>query len=723
MTYSTTQNVYTQLASEISHITAEVESPEIPLEAVQEIGSSLIHWTEFKDKLGATKIDCKGTWPELLQRLGSVGTFTDKTRCPWIKVAIFGDKRSAHGSLRFNENVELVYGLEGDYDGEAIALAEAKVTLESFGVRAALYPSPSSTSENPRWRVICPLSTPCEPAARHALVARLNGVLGGVLAPESFTLSQGYFFGATPVNDYRVETTFDDAASGACIDLLHDLDHGAIGKQRGPKEALPNVADDDPFAGVASDETVNDLRSALAFLPSDDRTLWVDLGHALKTLGEQGHVLWMEWSEKSEKYDPQDAEDKWDSFKPTQTGYQSVFAKAQAAGWINPKSKASMQLEFVIDARTGEISQRSRAKGFEFVSAAKMLGEPKPLVYLIDELIEDEALVLLFAPPSAGKSFCAIGWSCAIATGTPWLGRATKQGSVFYLAGEGHAGLSRRLKAWELHSGHDLSAAPLFVSSIPATLMNPDSLKDVLGAIAALAAVHGKPALIVIDTFARNMGGGDESSNKDVGVFINHIDQMRFQLGTAVLLVHHSGYGDTSRGRGASALPAAMDASFQLEQEGDSICLTQKKSKESENVKPIFLKLVQVTLPDWLDAKGRTMTSAVVVGAKSRPAEARKLSNLTRQQQLAVDSYIRAAESLSSIDVPIDLWRLEFNKTATQDKEGSRDKAFQRARDDLVGSGVMKVENNVYSLVGEAGDRLSAEFFDDLSQPDMPDTT
>ena len=715
------QNGNAPLAGEAN----QEKKPDEPIiEGAQKTGNSLIHWTEFKDKSGATKYDHEGSWSDLIQRLRTVGTFPDKSRCPWIKVATFGGKKSPGGSLRSNENVLLVYGVEGDYDGEVISISAAKSTLESLEIKAAFYPSPSSTVDKPRWRVICPLSAPCKPDARNALVARLNGVLDGVLAHESFTLSQGYFFGATQGNDYRVETTFDDAASGTCIDLLHDLDRNAIGKKVVSAGAQLKVADDDLFVSVVSDETIDDLRSALAFLPSDDRTVWINFGHALKTLGERGRDLWIEWSEKSDKYDPQDAADKWESFKPKQTSYQSVFAQAQAAGWINPKSKASIQLEIPIYANnTRGLTQRLRAKGFEFVSAAQMLGEPKPVVYLIDELIEHEALALLFAPPSAGKSFCAIGWACCVATGTPWLGRETTLGSVFYLAGEGHAGLSRRLKAWELHSGHELTSASLFVSSVPATLMNLESVKSVISAIEELISDHGKPALIVIDTFARNMGDGDESSNKDVGIFINHIDLMRYQLGSAIVLVHHSGHGDSSRGRGASALPAAMDACFQLEDKGDSICLSQKKSKEAENIKPMFLKLMQVSLPDWLDAKGRTLTSAVVVEAELRSTDLGKLPGLTKQQQLAVESYTRAAESISSTEVSLDQWRLEFNRTATQDNESSRDRAFKRARDELVKSNRMKIENGVYRLIGAAGDQLAAGFFDDLSQTDIADTT
>lgn len=292
----------------------------------------MITWTELPDKSGTTMTAHTGDWPALVERLRNVGEFASKDRCPWLKLATFGDKRSSKNSLRTNENLTAVYGVELDYDGGVLPIEKGAALLEQQGIKGALYPSPSSTATNHRWRVICPTAQQHPPSARAALLARVNGALGGIAAPESFTLSQGYFFGATPTNDYRVLVT-----DGQCIDELDELDDGAIGKQGGSKDAA-KAAETAPCAVVLESDTVRDLRSALAALRADDRTQWVDVGHALKTAGEPGRALWLEWSQTSDKYDPQDAADKWDSFKPKQTGYQSVFAKAQAAGWLNPKS-------------------------------------------------------------------------------------------------------------------------------------------------------------------------------------------------------------------------------------------------------------------------------------------------------------------------------------------------------------------------------------------------
>lgn len=91
-------------------------------------------------------------------------------------------------------------------------------------------------------------------------------------------------------------------------------------------------------------ETVTDLRSALNALHADDYEQWIAVGQALHELGDQGRGLWVDWSQTSEKWRAQDAR-KWDSFDGSRTGYEAVFARAQAAGWVNPRSKAAAQVQ------------------------------------------------------------------------------------------------------------------------------------------------------------------------------------------------------------------------------------------------------------------------------------------------------------------------------------------------------------------------------------------
>lgn len=148
-----------------------------------------------------------------------------KEDLPWVKLAIFGHLKTERGSLRHDANVVAITGVEGDYDAEKVSFDEARELLRNARVAAMLYTSPSHAPEHPRWRVLCPFGERLPPGERAKLVARLNGVLGGVLAGESFTLSQAYYFGH--LNSGHERAAF---VEGDRLQHRHDLDDGAIGK-------------------------------------------------------------------------------------------------------------------------------------------------------------------------------------------------------------------------------------------------------------------------------------------------------------------------------------------------------------------------------------------------------------------------------------------------------------------------------------------------------------
>jgi hypothetical protein len=102
-----------------------------------------------------------------------------------------------------------------------------------------IYTTPSHTSEAPRWRVLAPLSAENEPACRRKFVLRLNTALGGVLARESFTLSQVFYFGKVDGQDYRCLTTFGNPELGLYIDHLPELDEPEA-ENWSPKSSAPS---------------------------------------------------------------------------------------------------------------------------------------------------------------------------------------------------------------------------------------------------------------------------------------------------------------------------------------------------------------------------------------------------------------------------------------------------------------------------------------------------
>jgi hypothetical protein len=184
--------------------------------------------TFFTDRNARTRREDSLTLLRLEELIRTTSAPT-KMRLPLFKLARFGDTPSRGGSLRHDRNVIAVSGCEIDYDGGIMSLDEAGRRLHKAGIQAILYTSPNHTPDFPRWRVLCPFSRELPPEQRAVMVARVNGVLGGIAAPESFTLSQAYYYGAVGNGPHHRVTGCDSTA----VDRLLALDATAMGKARG----------------------------------------------------------------------------------------------------------------------------------------------------------------------------------------------------------------------------------------------------------------------------------------------------------------------------------------------------------------------------------------------------------------------------------------------------------------------------------------------------------
>jgi hypothetical protein len=191
--------------------------------------------TAFRDHAAREKTERALSLRQLAERVMHTKA-ASKAALPWLKLASFGDVRTEKHSLRHNDNVLSIDGIEADYDQEQISPEDAALFLEAANLAAVVYTSPSHSDSAPRWRVLCPLSGTLPPDQRKALVGRLNGVLGGVLARESFTLSQAYYFGSVGENpEHRVLLV-----EGRYLDQADELDSGAVYPVRAA--VLPTVS-------------------------------------------------------------------------------------------------------------------------------------------------------------------------------------------------------------------------------------------------------------------------------------------------------------------------------------------------------------------------------------------------------------------------------------------------------------------------------------------------
>jgi hypothetical protein len=222
-----------------------------------DIDSHKVSITFFRNEF-ARSLDVRTMTLAGLRDLILVTKGASKDALPWLKGARFGNKRTPAGSLRSDENVLGFDLIELDYDKEAMSLDEAITTVTEMNVRALIYTTPSHTPAAPRWRILLPVShRGLAVETRAKLCARVNGRFGGIFAPESFALSQSYYFGLAldnPAPDHRCEVI-----DGRLIDLCDDL--YKFQKDGGPKSQAmpPSTADTGKprTAGKFYDENFN----------------------------------------------------------------------------------------------------------------------------------------------------------------------------------------------------------------------------------------------------------------------------------------------------------------------------------------------------------------------------------------------------------------------------------------------------------------------------------
>lgn len=240
--------------------------------------------------------------------------------------------------------------------------------------------------------------------------------------------------------------------------------------------------------------------------------------------------------------------------------------------------------------------------------------------YVIKGVLYHDSYAEIYGAPGEGKTFVALDMAYHVAAGLAWMSKKVRGGPVLYLAYEGHGGLKKRAKA--LRQKYGKKKVPLYVIKATFNLREKPGRQE-LGAV--IAALPAKPVLIVIDTFARALMGGDENSAQDVGAFNAGIAALIEHTGACVLIVHHSGKDKSKGARGSSALLGAIDTEIEI----DGGQVISRKQRDIELAQPIGFKLQPLMV--GMDEDGESVTSCVVESAAVGPRGLDRISGNTKR--------------------------------------------------------------------------------------------
>lgn len=254
------------------------------------------------------------------------------------------------------------------------------------------------------------------------------------------------------------------------------------------------------------------------------------------------------------------------------------------------------------------VEQAPRQQG-GLLTLADFAGQSdRSMGYVLKGMLQRGSYAEVFGAPGEGKTFVALDIAYNIAAGTPWMGRKVHGGPVLYLPYEGRGGLVNRAKALRQRYGD--AQVPLYFGHAPFNIREAAGRRD-LGAL--MAQMPAKPVMIVFDTFAKALMGGDENSAQDVGSFNNAIEALIANTGACVVIVHHSGKDKSKGARGSSALLGALDTEIEI----DSGQVIARKQRDIELGEPVGFKLVPMVIGQ--DQDGDDLTSCVV-DAHAAPA-------------------------------------------------------------------------------------------------------
>lgn len=231
----------------------------------------------------------------------------------------------------------------------------------------------------------------------------------------------------------------------------------------------------------------------------------------------------------------------------------------------------------------------------------------------VEGLLTEGGASVVYGPSNCGKSFWILDLAASVATGKDFRNELdVDQGAVVYVALEGSHGATNRIQAMK-QAGRLQTDSPLFLCFAPVALLERGHAERLAASVTQAAEESALPCrLVILDTLARAMAGGDENSGQDMTRAVQAIDAIRAATGAHVCVVHHCGKDEARGARGHSSLRAAVDTEIEVSRpEGETIStvrVTKQRDMPAGDPLPFSLDVIEL----GTDRRGKPITSCIV---------------------------------------------------------------------------------------------------------------
>ncbi len=371
--------------------------------------------------------------------------------------------------------------------------------------------------------------------------------------------------------------------------LDHDALPADLAELRDALDAIPNSGDDE----LGYDEW---LRVVFAV-------------HEATRGSEEGYALAEDFSARSSRHNPEFLRrNAWNAARddrPTIVTARTLFALARDYGWQRPTAD-----DLGADPPAPEPATTPAPAPLKFaVEPAATFAQRPPPSWIVRGVVPRADLMVIYGESGAGKSFAALDLCMSIARGEPWRDLRTRAVPVVYVVAEGSGGFRARLLAYAQHHEVDLAGIPFGIVHTPPNMLEPGDARQLIKAVNA----WGPCGVVVLDTLAQAMPGGNENAGEDLGKVLAHCRALRRATGALVILVHHSGKDASKGARGWSGLRAAADAEIEVLRVGTGRVIRVRKQKDGDDSGEWGFDLAPRVV--GVDDEGEEVSSMVVVPA------------------------------------------------------------------------------------------------------------